>query len=125
MIDDVESYSSNMPSSVPSLHFQTRDKLLNAVCAQIPVGRPSHPYASITQAPAHATEKFAARASAQWQLWTGDLLRRTYPTEDIGRYSSERIGECAVYCFATSLERDAFVEMSGSVPATLVRVIPG
>lgn len=114
-----------MPSSVPSLHFQTRDKLLNAVCAQIPTGRPSHAYASITQAPAHAIEEFAAQASAEWQLWTGDLLRRTYSTADVGRYTLERIGECSVYCFATSLERDAFAEMSGAVAATLVRVIPG
>lgn len=118
-------YPWNMPSFVPSLHFQTRDKLLNAVCLQIPVDRPSHPYASITQAPSQAFEQVAAQVSAEWQCWTGDLLRRTYDPVDVSRYSSERIGECAVYCFATSAERDAFVEMSGAEVATLVRVIPG
>ncbi len=114
-----------MPSFVPSLHFQTRDKLLNAVCLQIPVDRPSQPYASITQAPSHVIEQFAAQVCAGWQCWTGDLLRRTYDPVDSAHYSSERIGECTVYCFATGAERDAFVAMSGAVVATLVRVIPG
>lgn len=106
-------------------HFQTRDKRLNAICPQQPADGTTHSYAALTHVGAAADRAHAARTSQDWQRWHGDLLRRTYSANDSTRFETDRLGTCVVYCFPTGDERDAFCKSTGSVAATLVRILPG
>ena len=106
-------------------HFQTRDKRLNAICPQQPADRTTHSYAALTQVGVAAGQAHAARTSQDWQRWQGDLLRRTYSANDSTRFETDSLGTCVVYCFPNGDARDAFCKSTGSVAATLVRILPG